>query len=365
MSTDAPGSARSCSRRPHGNLTKRDSDLAESDQSRLTGKSAAHQHSARCVLSLAGATCQSAKWPAPGGDPLALTIDRRGCRRNRTISKRGRCWPYYAGNRSRLEPTAWASLAQTCRDGSSDAARAYFAQCQRGDGLFVDRSAPVVNFAFHALAVIASVALDFAASPSSLHRAVGAIVRERGIRIPFERQYYQNNHLQGWSWCPDTFSWVEPTAWSILALKKAAAQVPESLRAAISGRISDGERSLFNRACVGGGWNYGNANMYAPRVARARADHRYRAAGIAGLSSGTGGVARPFVPSTAPPRGTHRHVAGTRSRCASVVREPADDIHAALPAAAASGAARSHVQSMAMVLYALAAFGDRYPALRL
>jgi hypothetical protein len=274
-------------------------------------------------------------------------------------------WPYYAGNRSRLEPTAWASLAQTCRDGSSDAARAYFAQCQRGDGLFVDRSAPVVNFAFHALAVIASVALDFAASPSSLHRAVGAIVRERGIRIPFERQYYQNNHLQGWSWCPDTFSWVEPTAWSILALKKAAAQVPESLRAAISGRISDGERLLFNRACVGGGWNYGNANMYGrelhahvPTTAialLALQDCRQEPAVSRGLS---------FL---------RRHRLAERTgmslalvaMCLRCYEEPADDIHAALPAAAASGAARSHVQSMAMVLYALAAFGDRYPALRL
>jgi Prenyltransferase and squalene oxidase repeat len=69
--------------------------------------------------------------------------------------------------------------------------------------------------------------------------------------------------LKGWSWNPEAFSWVEPTAYALLALKKG--------RAVLSGphvdaRIREGESMLFDRVCEGGGWNYGNTNVYGVSV---------------------------------------------------------------------------------------------------
>lgn len=69
--------------------------------------------------------------------------------------------------------------------------------------------------------------------------------------------------LRGWSWNPEAFSWVEPTAYALLALKKG--------RAVLSGpdvdaRIHEGESLLYDRVCDGGGWNYGNTNVYGVPV---------------------------------------------------------------------------------------------------
>jgi hypothetical protein len=62
--------------------------------------------------------------------------------------------------------------------------------------------------------------------------------------------------LVGWSWAPGTFSWVEPTAYALLALR---AVRPVSTAAAA--RIEQGERLLRDRVCPDGGWNYGNARV--------------------------------------------------------------------------------------------------------
>jgi hypothetical protein len=268
-------------------------------------------------------------------------------------------WPYYAGNSSRLEPTAWATLAG--RDGGC----AFFASCQQPDGLLIDPIAPHANSASHALALIAAFAADPRNSAVSFEHAVAALVRQKGIRIPFERQYYQNNRLEGWSWCPHTFSWVEPTAWALVALKKAAAVSAQLRSASLTVRIADGERVLVNRACVQGGWNYGNSNMYG-RELRAHVpttaiallalqDHRDEPAVRRGLA---------FLQRNRLAERTGIALALT-AVCLSVYGEAAGDVCDLLPAAFATAAARAHVHSMAMVLYAMAGLGDGYAAFRL
>ncbi|MFQ5400860.1 MAG: prenyltransferase/squalene oxidase repeat-containing protein [Anaerolineae bacterium] len=59
-----------------------------------------------------------------------------------------------------------------------------------------------------------------------------------------------NGQLIGWPWISDTFSWVEPTSLTLLALKQAGIRS--------HGRIREAEQLLCDRACVGGGWNVGN-----------------------------------------------------------------------------------------------------------
>ncbi|MFQ5851583.1 MAG: prenyltransferase/squalene oxidase repeat-containing protein [Candidatus Binatia bacterium] len=67
-----------------------------------------------------------------------------------------------------------------------------------------------------------------------------------------------NPDLKGWSWTSGTFSWVEPTAYALIAIKK--------LRPYLQGtyaeeRIRQGELMIYDRICEGGGWNHGNAKV--------------------------------------------------------------------------------------------------------
>ena len=64
--------------------------------------------------------------------------------------------------------------------------------------------------------------------------------------------------MQAWSWIDGTFSWVEPTAWCLLAQKQWSA-VPGAVGDRT--RIVVAEQMLVDRCCAKGGWNYGNANM--------------------------------------------------------------------------------------------------------
>lgn len=59
-----------------------------------------------------------------------------------------------------------------------------------------------------------------------------------------------NGNLIGWPWISDTFSWVHPTSFAILALKMAGQKNHE--------RVKEGELLLLDRVCYQGGWNFGN-----------------------------------------------------------------------------------------------------------
>ena len=58
-----------------------------------------------------------------------------------------------------------------------------------------------------------------------------------------------------WPWKPGTSAWVEPTAHTLVALKRASAKVAnERLRE----RVEMGEAQLMDVRCDDGGWNYGS-----------------------------------------------------------------------------------------------------------
>lgn len=59
--------------------------------------------------------------------------------------------------------------------------------------------------------------------------------------------------LMGWPWAEDTFSWVEPTSWAVLALRAAGCGG--------HARVREGLRLLLDRAFASGGANYGNRTV--------------------------------------------------------------------------------------------------------
>ena len=159
-------------------------------------------------------------------------------------------WGYYAGKMTRLEPTCWALLALP------DADPAVLRTWPSADGLLRERHDGQVNFAFHALALTALAArgIEHTAGTDTL---AAALEHAKGIALPPPEHNRQNNSLQGWSWIPGTFSWVEPTAWALLALRRRQA-AGKGVEAA---RLTEAETLLIDRCCAQGGWNYGNANM--------------------------------------------------------------------------------------------------------
>jgi len=68
--------------------------------------------------------------------------------------------------------------------------------------------------------------------------------------------------LIGWSWTPHGFSWVEPTAYALIALKR----LNGDTGGAADAHIREAERLLYDRICSGGGWNHGNSNAYGVAI---------------------------------------------------------------------------------------------------
>jgi len=65
-------------------------------------------------------------------------------------------------------------------------------------------------------------------------------------------------YLSGWSWTAGAFSWVEPTSYSLMALKKLR---PSLIGTNCDERIRQGEMLIYDRMCENGGWNYGNSRV--------------------------------------------------------------------------------------------------------
>ncbi len=66
----------------------------------------------------------------------------------------------------------------------------------------------------------------------------------------------RNLKLKGWPWKEGTSSWVEPTAHTLIALKKAYTLLPAP---ELTERIHSGQALLLDVRCKDGGWNYGSA----------------------------------------------------------------------------------------------------------
>jgi len=72
-----------------------------------------------------------------------------------------------------------------------------------------------------------------------------------------------NEDLIGWPWTTDNFSWIEPTSYCLMALKKVKQQLPADK---LQERIAQAELMIYDRMCDGGGWNYGNSEVYGEKL---------------------------------------------------------------------------------------------------
>ncbi len=168
-------------------------------------------------------------------------------------------WAYYPGRSSRLEPTCWALLALGTTAGFDPEPHWRFLNsCLRPSGWFVENTALPINVAFNALLAVTTLGHDRFKSAPALPRLLEVLVAQTGLQVAQSTNFRQDNSLRGWSWTDGTFSWVEPTALALIALKRARRH--NLLPNAAPARIEEAERMLIDRCCRDGGWNYGNAN---------------------------------------------------------------------------------------------------------
>ncbi len=84
------------------------------------------------------------------------------------------------------------------------------------------------------------------------------------LLLSFQKQSVTlNEDLVGWPWIAGTFSWVEPTSYCLIALKRIR---PYLAGTNIEERINQGESMIYDRMCNGGGWNYGNSVVYGEKL---------------------------------------------------------------------------------------------------
>lgn len=266
-------------------------------------------------------------------------------------------WPYYARKTSRLEPTCWALLA--LQAAGEQVSLDVLQQWPRREGWFVDKSSDAVNVAFNGLAALTLAGLS--APPEISAPLVGALVASKGARIDASRINRQDNSLQGWSWTAGTFSWVEPTAWGMLGLKRLARppRGPE-----VSGRLDEAERLLGDRVCREGGWNHGNSNMLGTELPP------YQSTSALGL------LALGDRRDTEPAARTLRYLEQSRLSERSAISlgltgialgifgRPAHDVAAALEAEASRTGFLGNAHAMAVAVYAVAAAPRGFAAFR-
>lgn len=174
-------------------------------------------------------------------------------------------WGATRGLPSNTEATALSLLAVQASSAEAGGAVRWLTERQREDGSWAFTEAvPAPSWATS----LATLALGRAGEDEAARRGLRWLLRQEGREFPLlmrlryrffpeEQAVELDPSLRGWPWVPDTFGWVEPTSYALLALKILR---PLAGRGA-EGRIRDGERMILDRVCAGGGWNYGNSRV--------------------------------------------------------------------------------------------------------
>ncbi len=93
-----------------------------------------------------------------------------------------------------------------------------------------------------------------------IDRAISFLLQLSGNagKMPEEDIVGHDSELVGWPWVEGTHSWLEPTAFAVLGLKRVGLAHHE--------RVREGVRILIDRQLPGGGCNYGNTFVFGQKL---------------------------------------------------------------------------------------------------
>jgi hypothetical protein len=167
-----------------------------------------------------------------------------------------------------MEPTVYALLALLGKPGAQSAVdRAWrlLLSWQARDGSWRPGTSVPEGTWVTALGVLAACGLNSLDGPGT--RGINWLVEVSGeesrwtVRVMSYFHFLQtdvNVNHRGWPWRPGTSAWIEPTALTLLALKKSLERRRNS---AVAARVRDGEELILSRRDHDGGWNSGNPNV--------------------------------------------------------------------------------------------------------
>jgi hypothetical protein len=169
-------------------------------------------------------------------------------------------WGYGPSGMSYTEPTALGSLAVLANGPTGEIpdkvreSADWLASIQQPDGA-LGVSGDIPRPAWPTAIVTILWACD-SAWRAAQQRAVQWLLARQGHTFPQPRDGVVGHDTQipGWPWVEGTHPWVEPTAWSMLAICRAGQTGND--------RVTDGARLIINRSIAGGGWNVGNSSVF-------------------------------------------------------------------------------------------------------
>ena len=181
-------------------------------------------------------------------------------------------WGAVKGKRSNTESTSFVLMALKSLEGNpfdrqTTAGLKWLLQRQKDDGSWSLNDASKQSSWTTPIAALAL--LSFQDQRAHALRAAKWILTQEGrkpgwvatllFRLSLLKKITElDPYLSGWSWTAGAFSWVEPTSYSLMTLKK--------LKRSLDGtnceeRIRQGEMFIYDRMCENGGWNYGNSRV--------------------------------------------------------------------------------------------------------